>query len=627
MESSYDKKIVRNGITITMNVDESLIKLYDKGAALYNDRRYNEAHLIFVECAEKGYAKGYNAVALDYRDGEGVQQDCEKAIEFFKIAADAGCAMAAGNLADMLYFNTDYGIPEDNDSLFHFAKMGAEAGDLKSIGALAICYFNGMGCEENNKLSFYWAMKAHKGGCDYASNTLGHFFFYGLYMPKCIAYARYFWEKVTEYYNVDVEIFLPTIDTDEKKELYKEDIAEYRRIHAVEPHIPPLDDTQPGFFDDPDPCNWYYKGLDYVYARGCEPDAEKAEKYLTMAAESGHVDAMETLGLFLANYWDNPCARYKEKWSDELGTVYRSKVISFAWNPAKAVLYLEKAAEYGSVSAINTLAEIYIKGETDYQPGFEKAKKYYEMKYELEQDKKDKSILDRFDNYFTAHVLEDIRSEVKDILLNLVREAVDKSDYDSASKYSKLAHMQFVSDDTMKYVKKDSLLKHSLSGVFRADSTSIPDLVKAAKDGDVDAVKILADVYVSGDIDCIPSYEKAKKYRTMRYELTGDERDRKILNEFDEYFSNNVMLDVRSEVEKILLDLGEKAIHDYDDSDAWYYCKLAHSQYLSGKAAILMSNLEHRKRHDTECFRWMSYGSYIDEKHKAIRDKWNRITE
>ncbi|MCL2768008.1 MAG: sel1 repeat family protein, partial [Synergistaceae bacterium] len=78
---------------------EAVQKLFDEGETFYNAQAYNSAFERFYSAANQGHTKAQVYLAFMYANGLRVQKDEAKAIEYWKMAARKGDAVAQSNLA------------------------------------------------------------------------------------------------------------------------------------------------------------------------------------------------------------------------------------------------------------------------------------------------------------------------------------------------------------------------------------------------------------------------------------------------------------------------------------------------------------------------------------------------
>ena len=101
-------------------------KQHNLALTYYNQKRYRNAIMLWVELAKYNYAPAFRYIAQCYIDGTGVTANIEQARRFYEDAA--------------------------------------KIGDAASQYELALMHRNGLGCEPNNELSLTWMQRASKNG-------------------------------------------------------------------------------------------------------------------------------------------------------------------------------------------------------------------------------------------------------------------------------------------------------------------------------------------------------------------------------------------------------------------------------------------------------------------------------
>ncbi|WP_163555551.1 tetratricopeptide repeat protein [Helicobacter suis] len=92
----------------------------------YRDRDYQKALEYFKQAADMGDAMAYGMLGFMYKNGEGVEKDYQKAIEYYQKAADMGDAMACFNLGSMYYVGV--GVEKDLQKAEEYFKKARELG-------------------------------------------------------------------------------------------------------------------------------------------------------------------------------------------------------------------------------------------------------------------------------------------------------------------------------------------------------------------------------------------------------------------------------------------------------------------------------------------------------------------
>ena len=150
-ESAMDwyKKSASQGYYLPMN------KL---GNEYYNQGDYEEANKWYKLAGEAGYDWGWYNLANAYRNGNGVEKDEDKAIEFYKKAYNIGgeAAGSSANRIGIIYYNRG-----DYEEANKWYKLAGEAGYDWGWSNLADNYRNGNGADKDEDKAIELYKKAY----------------------------------------------------------------------------------------------------------------------------------------------------------------------------------------------------------------------------------------------------------------------------------------------------------------------------------------------------------------------------------------------------------------------------------------------------------------------------------
>jgi TPR repeat protein len=105
--------------------------------------------------ATQGNAKAQHNLGAMYLNGQGVEQDIDQAILWFKKAAEQGVVLAQHNLG-AIYLQGVGQQPPDPIEAVHWFTLAAMQGDPRSQYSLGALYFEGLGVEKNLEKSYIW---------------------------------------------------------------------------------------------------------------------------------------------------------------------------------------------------------------------------------------------------------------------------------------------------------------------------------------------------------------------------------------------------------------------------------------------------------------------------------------
>ena len=117
--------------------------------------------------ASKGDEGAQLLLAYFYQKGENAPRDLNKAIQWYKKAAEKGNVIAQYNLGDI------YDSKKDFTTAASWYEMAANQGDAASQLSLGNCYFNGEGKPQDDGKAIYWFTKASQQGLAAAQRCMG----------------------------------------------------------------------------------------------------------------------------------------------------------------------------------------------------------------------------------------------------------------------------------------------------------------------------------------------------------------------------------------------------------------------------------------------------------------------
>lgn len=207
-----------NGYFLAMN---------NLGNKFYERENYEEANKWYTAAAEVGSDWGFYYLANSYRYGKGVNEDKDKALEFYKKAYElkGGAAGKSANCIGFIneeknnygevikwfesaglmgrdwgWYNLAYrycngqGVDEDRDKALEFYKkayeLGGEAAGDSACNIGWIYYNQGEYGEANT-----WYRKAGEAGCDWGWYCLGNDYYYGRGVEYDTAKGIEYWKK------------------------------------------------------------------------------------------------------------------------------------------------------------------------------------------------------------------------------------------------------------------------------------------------------------------------------------------------------------------------------------------------------------------------------------------------
>ena len=113
---------------IAEKIDDLSVQLFLRDAdTAYADGKFIEARNKFDWLAKRGSPEARLALGVIYEEGQGVEQDYERAFDWYQKAARQGFAPAQLRLARMYYFGRH--VRQDNFLAYVWASLAASQGD------------------------------------------------------------------------------------------------------------------------------------------------------------------------------------------------------------------------------------------------------------------------------------------------------------------------------------------------------------------------------------------------------------------------------------------------------------------------------------------------------------------
>ncbi|MDR4494815.1 MAG: SEL1-like repeat protein [Nitrospirales bacterium] len=140
---------------------------FDEGVRLYKAKDYTGAAKVFLKLAEQGYTKAQVQIGYQYAYGEGVRQNADEAVRWYRKAADQGNAKAQSNLGKM--YEDGLGVKEDWAEAVRWYRKSAEQGYAEGQFNLGRAYQFGLAVPQNRQEAIRWFDRAGDQGHDQAN--------------------------------------------------------------------------------------------------------------------------------------------------------------------------------------------------------------------------------------------------------------------------------------------------------------------------------------------------------------------------------------------------------------------------------------------------------------------------
>ncbi len=143
-------------------------------------------------------------IGLCYFYGSNVEQDYEKAIHWYMLAAEEGDAAAERNLGNC--YNYAYGVRKDHKRAAYWYERAANHGHATAQALLAEMYFEGIGVQRDEEKGWYWMEKAMITAFETKNhivlNSFGDDHYIGRRFERNLGVAELFYRKAAEYGNL-----------------------------------------------------------------------------------------------------------------------------------------------------------------------------------------------------------------------------------------------------------------------------------------------------------------------------------------------------------------------------------------------------------------------------------------
>jgi TPR repeat protein len=109
---------------------------------------------LFRKAADQNNIRGFKGLAYMYRQGEGVEEDDTKAVEWIRKGAELGDSYCSFMVYEA--YAEGNGVPKDIAEAVKWLRKSAEQGAANSQGRLAGAYYQGQGVPQDYVLAYAW---------------------------------------------------------------------------------------------------------------------------------------------------------------------------------------------------------------------------------------------------------------------------------------------------------------------------------------------------------------------------------------------------------------------------------------------------------------------------------------
>lgn len=274
-EPSYNRDLANNSKSILQKSMGWIGRLLEK---LFFSNEIIELR----PAAKQGDAEAQYNLSVCYENGDGVCQDCKKAMYLLQMAAEQGNADAQGALG-CKFLKGNEGVPKDINKAKHWLQQAGENGKSEAYTLLGCLYADENNTEENEKKAIFWWRKAAEQGNSAAQYMIAsqHLLNEKIGLSADLKEAMHWLKKAAEQGNRDAQYELGNC--------YEQGIGSPEKLGEA--------------------INWYYKAAEqgntdaqlslghcYKNGKGVDIDLEEAIKWYRKAAEQGNAKAQCVLG-------------------------------------------------------------------------------------------------------------------------------------------------------------------------------------------------------------------------------------------------------------------------------------------------------------------------------------------
>jgi len=245
-----------------------------------NDAPLRQASgVLDCKTADQGEANAQFQLGDMYEQGQGVPQDYEEAVKWYRLAANQGNAYAQVNLGTM--YDNGTGVPQDDEEAVKWYRLAAEQNDVDGQSNLGMMYEHGQGVPQDYEEAVKWYRLAADQGNAQAQANLGKMYYYGRGVPQDAKEAVKLYRLAADQGDADVQFRLGCMyrfGTCVPKD--DEEAAKWYRLAANQGNVKAQ----------------FQLGDIYEQVQGVPQDYEEAVKWYRLAADQGDAQAQANLG-------------------------------------------------------------------------------------------------------------------------------------------------------------------------------------------------------------------------------------------------------------------------------------------------------------------------------------------
>ena len=289
-------------------------KYYD-GDGVTQD--YNEAVKWYRLAADLGDAEAQNKLGRMYASGEGVKRDYLEALKWFRLSANQGFPNAQFNLGTM--YEDGEGVTQDYNEAVKWYRLAADQGFPDAQFGLACMYANGQGVKQDYSEAMKWVKLAANQGLSEAQYNLGTMYDNGDGVKQDYSEAIKWYRLAADQGFPDAQYNLGVMYANGQgvKQDYSEAMRWYRLAadHGYDEaqiSLGTMYDSGQGVKQDhSEAMKWYrlaaeqgnsmgqyFLAMMYEYGDGVEVSLQKAAEWFRKSADQGYDEAQLCVGVY-----------------------------------------------------------------------------------------------------------------------------------------------------------------------------------------------------------------------------------------------------------------------------------------------------------------------------------------
>jgi len=352
-----------------------------------------------ILAAEQGDAAAQYYMGNCYAKGQGVTQNSEEAVKWYRLSAEQEYGEAQNKLGEY-YAKGGAGLQRDMSEAVKWYRKAAENGNAKALFNLGVCYDNGDGVRKDSAEAVqYYRLAAEKGNAE-AQCNLGSCYYLGSGIGMDFTEAAKWFRKAADQGNAAAQVKFGTClaGGDGVGKDFEEAVKWFRKAADqgnAEAMIKLGDCHANGTGVDKDlkeAAVWYTKAADldsfdaayklgecYEYGTGVEKDFQMAKEYYLLATHIlRHTKETETTKLLREKMYQlgNQYAKGHDN-DKEL-----REALTFYWaaailGKAEALTLLQQYANQGNANAQYFMGATYLNGGVGIRRNLSKAEQWY----------------------------------------------------------------------------------------------------------------------------------------------------------------------------------------------------------------------------------------------------------